>query len=75
MKNCLVDLDEFKMWLDGTLLHFENGKGIVVNELECEAAEEAISRGEEVYLKRGNRLTGTKLVLDKKTNMLSEVEI
>ncbi|MFH2028640.1 MAG: hypothetical protein ABIJ08_05850 [Nanoarchaeota archaeon] len=66
-KNTTVDLDQFKMWLNGVLLSFKNGSGIVVNELECQEAEDSLLRGEEVLVKRGSRLTGTKLVLRRDT--------
>lgn len=75
MHKYLVDKEEFKMWMKGVLLDFKNGKGIVVNEIECEAAEAALERGEEVYCKVGNKLTGTKLILDKESNEIREVEI
>jgi hypothetical protein len=66
-----VDIDEFKMWLEGELLHFEHGVGMVVNELEAMEAEEALERGEEVLCRKGARLTGTKLI--KRGNGIMEV--
>lgn len=63
-KTLTVDQDEFKAWLDGILLDFKEGKGIAPNEVECEAAEAALERGEPVLLRRGSKLTGFYLLAD-----------
>lgn len=58
-----VDRTEFMMWCEGTLLDFHMGKGVVVNEKECEEAEMALNNGEVVLLRDGARITGTELIL------------
>lgn len=62
MNNLTVDRFHFQKWLEGELLHFENGKGFIIKETECQLAEEALLKGEEVYCKDGQRLTGTKII-------------
>lgn len=67
----IVDIDEFTKWVEGVLLEFHNGRGFAVNEVECQAAEEALERGEEVLCRRGAFLTGTRLI--KRGNGIMEV--
>ena len=50
-KRLTVDIDQLRMWIGGELLHYRRGRGIIVNERECEEA-----------VRRGHRLTGTMLV-------------
>ena len=61
-KRLTVDIDQLRMWIGGELLHYRRGRGIIVNERECEEAVQALERGESVVLRRGHRLTGTMLV-------------
>ena len=58
----MVNLTELEMFLNGELLHFKMGKGIVVNELECEEAIKELEAGNKVALKVGNNLTGQYLI-------------
>ena len=55
----------FMAWVDGILLHFERGKGIVLDGSEfakrCEAAEAAMDRGETIYLTDGSGKRITKM--------------
>jgi len=46
-----VNKAQFILWLDGGLLHFENGRGTAVNEKECKAAMEALEMGETIAFK------------------------
>jgi hypothetical protein len=57
-----VDRDQYIAWCNGLLMDFKNGRGIVVNELEAVTADEALSRGEPVLLRVGNRLIGRYLL-------------
>lgn len=57
-----VDINQFQMLMEGALLYRDTQKMVVVNEVACEEAENALLRGEN--LMRGNRLTGTYLVLE-----------
>lgn len=68
-----VDINEFKLWLQGTLLEFHNGKGIAVNEKECQEAEDALMSGEEVICRSGCDLIGTKLRYNKNKDVIEEV--
>lgn len=43
-----VDRAEFISWGQGVLLDFENGKGIIVNEENCENAEKALMNGKKL---------------------------
>jgi len=54
-----VDIDELKAWLEGVLVDFHHGEGIIVNEAECQAAIQALGRGETITCRRGAVLTGT----------------
>lgn len=56
-----VDINHFKLWCEGTLLDFRNGSGIIVNERECIDADEALQRGEKVWVREGSELTGTEI--------------
>ena len=62
-----VDVDELQLYLNGVIFDFRFGSGIAVNDVEIEAALAAIERKEIVLCRRGQRLTGTKIVLRKKT--------
>lgn len=58
-----LNREAFMAWVDGILLSFKKGKGIVLDGTEfakrCEAAEAAMERGEIIYLTdaRGKRIT------------------
>jgi len=41
-----VDINQFEMWIEGTLLYRDTQKMIAVNEVACEEAENALLRGE-----------------------------
>lgn len=49
-KQITVDRAQFLAFQQGILLHFKNGSGIAVDEQACEEAEEALERGETIYL-------------------------
>lgn len=51
-----VDRAEFISWGQGVLLDFENGKGIIVNEENCENAEKALMNGEKVALTSNGKI-------------------
>jgi hypothetical protein len=51
-----VNREEFVLWGRGILLDFENGKGVVVNERACEAAEVALLAGEKIALTLDNTI-------------------
>ena len=44
-------------WANGIVLDFANGRGLVVNELACREAEEAMDRGKTIYLLSEDRRT------------------
>lgn len=58
-----LNRNHFITWTEGVLLSFKKGKGIVLDGTEfakrCEAAEEAMKRGETIYLidNSGKRIT------------------
>ena len=52
----LVDKQDLIMWSEGVYLEFKNGKGYCVNEIACQAAQDALDRGEIVGLTVKNRL-------------------
>jgi hypothetical protein len=60
-----LNRDHFIAWTEGILLHFERGKGIVLDGSEfakrCEAAEAAMERGETIYLTDGSGKRITKM--------------
>lgn len=70
-----VDINQFEMWMEGTLLYRDTQKMVAVNEIACEEAENALLRGEKVYLMRGNRLTGTYIVLENDAFVEKDSEI
>mgnify|MGYP001600956425 CR=1 FL=1 len=74
---CLtVDIDELTSYVnDGVLLYLRKGVGVVVNEVEAEAAIAALNRGEEVLCRRGQKLTGTKLVHHRVSHCYEEVDV
>lgn len=45
-----VDRAHYILWTQGTLLLNQEGHAVVVNEKQCIAADEALERGETVYL-------------------------
>lgn len=59
-----VDRAQYIAWFNGILMDFRNGKGIVVNESEAIAADEALARGEPVLLRNGSRLIGRYLTAE-----------
>jgi hypothetical protein len=58
-----LNRDHFMAWVEGILLDFKKGKGIVLDGTEfakrCEEAEKAMERGETIYLtdRSGKRIT------------------
>ena len=51
-----VDRNVFIVWTEGFLLDFKNGKGVVVPEADCLAAQEALDRGEKIGLTRKGKI-------------------
>lgn len=45
-----VDREGFIMWTEGTLLHFEGGKGCIAPERDCISAKKALDAGETIAL-------------------------
>jgi len=41
-----VDINQFEMWIEGTLLYRDTQKMVAVNEVACEETENALLRGE-----------------------------
>ena len=58
----IVDRTQFYFWCEGVLL-FRDANGYVApKDVECQAAEDAMKRGEAVLLRNGARLAGTEMV-------------
>jgi len=55
---------QFIAWTNGTLLDFENGSGIIVDELACEAAKAALDKGETIGLLIKGRIVTTMRLVD-----------
>lgn len=70
-----VDRREFAAWTEGILMELHEGRGIVPNELECEAADAALARGESVLFRDGARLTGTMMVRRRRKGVLGYYEV
>ncbi len=59
-----VDRIGFIAWCSGTLLHFENGVGVVAPERDCISADEALERGEKIALTQNGRIVSYAILVD-----------
>lgn len=51
-----VDREEFMNWTQGILLNRDKHKKVIVNELDCKLAEEALKNGETIYLTKNGKI-------------------
>lgn len=64
-----VNRSQLIAWYCGTLLDFEDGKGLIVDEFLCKEADEVLERGETVYLTKNGRVIS---LLKKKNDKIIE---
>jgi hypothetical protein len=58
-----IDLEEYKLWLQGYSFRLKRGVGITVNEIEAAEADAALERGEPVLLRSGSKLINRYITL------------